>query len=223
MVHFAYIGLYLLAPVLNAFVEKATEKELRWVLICFYIFQTLYGWIFGGTTNFFLNGYSTMSFIGLYLLARYVRLYPNKLTQMSRWADLAVFFSLVIFQTMLFRLPLHLFSYINPIVIIEALYLLLFFSKIHFQNRTINIWGGSSFAAYLLHNNPNLCKQYYVPSIQRIYGLYDGLLCIIAIFIFLLIVFATAVFIDQWRIFCWNKFMTVYERKNIDKENRNHT
>ena len=73
----AYIGLYILAPILNAFVNQAEEKTFRNVLICFFAFQTLYAWCSNGAV-FFEGGYSTMSFIGLYLLARYVKLYLLK-------------------------------------------------------------------------------------------------------------------------------------------------
>ena len=70
----AYLGLYIIAPVLNAFVNNAEKKEFQKVLLSFFIFQTAYSWISGGAV-FFEGGYSTMSFIGLYLLARYVKLH----------------------------------------------------------------------------------------------------------------------------------------------------
>lgn len=73
----AYVGLYILSPVLNAFVEYAEEKTFRQVLLGFFLFQTLYAWISDGA-EFFEHGYSTMSFIGLYLLARYVKVYLMK-------------------------------------------------------------------------------------------------------------------------------------------------
>ena len=70
----AYLGLYIIAPVLNAFVNNAEKKAFQKVLLSFFIFQTAYSWISGGAV-FFEGGYSTMSFIGLYLLARYVKLH----------------------------------------------------------------------------------------------------------------------------------------------------
>ena len=69
----AYLLLFILAPVLNAFIEKGDCKLHRNVLIGFYLIQTVYGCLF--SADFFDNGYSTLSFIGLYLLARYIKLY----------------------------------------------------------------------------------------------------------------------------------------------------
>ncbi len=73
----AYIGLYIIAPILNTFVENSNKTQLKYVIIGFYIFQTLYGWLSNGA-SFFNAGYSTMSFIGLYLLARYIRVYRRE-------------------------------------------------------------------------------------------------------------------------------------------------
>lgn len=73
----AYIGLYILAPVLNTFVEKSTKKQFLYVLLSFFTFQTIYSWISNGAV-FFESGYSTMSFIGLYLLARYINVYKPR-------------------------------------------------------------------------------------------------------------------------------------------------
>lgn len=69
----AYVGLYILSPILNLFVEKSNKKQLGVLLIAFYSFQTIYG--VTGATQFIAHGYSTFSFIGLYLLAQYVKRY----------------------------------------------------------------------------------------------------------------------------------------------------
>lgn len=70
----AYICLYILAPALNAFVRIADKSQLQLFLLVFFTFQTLYGWIGG---QLFSNGYSTLSFIGLYILGRYLNLYSR--------------------------------------------------------------------------------------------------------------------------------------------------
>lgn len=74
----AYTGLYILAPVLNAFVENSDRKKHLYVLLSFFAFQTIYSWVSNGAV-FFESGYSTMSFIGLYLLARYINVYKPRI------------------------------------------------------------------------------------------------------------------------------------------------
>ena len=80
----AYILLYILAPVLNAFIEKVSQKDFRNALIAFFTFEFIYGWIFSGSTQHIQRGYSTISFIGLYLLSRYVRLYQPRISLKSK-------------------------------------------------------------------------------------------------------------------------------------------
>lgn len=72
----AYMGLYIISPVLNKFLANIEEEKLRWILINFYIFQTLYGC--SGAAEYIRDGYSVFSFIGLYLLAGYFRRFGIK-------------------------------------------------------------------------------------------------------------------------------------------------
>lgn len=74
----AYMLLYILAPVINSFIENSSTNHIRNVLLLFFVFQTIFGFISDGAV-FFENGYSTISFIGLYLLARYTKMNIDKL------------------------------------------------------------------------------------------------------------------------------------------------
>lgn len=67
----SYIILYAISPVLNTFIETANKQTQLRVVICFFVLQTLYGFI--GLSPNFNAGYSTFSFIGLYLLSAYAR------------------------------------------------------------------------------------------------------------------------------------------------------
>ena len=69
----AYLFLYILAPVLNGFIDNANRGTVKRVIILFFAIQTI-TFIFT-STGFTKTGYSPLSFIGLYLLARYYRLH----------------------------------------------------------------------------------------------------------------------------------------------------
>ena len=134
----AYIGLLILSPILNTFIENTTEKQLRWTIIYFYIFQTLYGWFPGGA-QFFEYGYSTMSFIGCYLLARYLRLYKQEVLSWNKWIDLLCYVLIVLFITFVAFLGRRyeirfvmekMYDYSSPFVVLAPIFLLLFFSKL---------------------------------------------------------------------------------------------
>lgn len=70
----SYLILYLISPTLNAFIQQASQKELRNMILWFYAFQTIFGWINNSCVEY-EDGYSALSFIGIYLLGRYLKLY----------------------------------------------------------------------------------------------------------------------------------------------------
>ena len=81
----AYLQLFILAPVLNSFTESASQHVLKLVVLVFLAFEFIYGWV-GGVGNF-ADGYSGIHFVGLYLLARYIRKYVDykMITQTKAW------------------------------------------------------------------------------------------------------------------------------------------
>ena len=124
------------------------------------------------------RGYSVLAFIGLYLLARYVRLHGGRWCELAPRYDLLIFLgstalsallALVLFWGM--GRPLvgddalvdRLVSYTSPLCIVASLSLLLFFSKIKLGHvRWINWLAASSFSVYLLHEE-YLTRRWYSP------------------------------------------------------------
>ena len=66
----AYLLLLILSPILNLFIANVEKKTAIVVLFFFFLFQSVYGWYFY-SVNWFVGGYSTISFIGLYILMEY--------------------------------------------------------------------------------------------------------------------------------------------------------
>lgn len=211
----AYAVLLIISPILNAFVDKASEKQHRNVLIAFFLFQSTYGW-FGGAERFFVNGYGPLSFIGLYLLAQYIRRMSAKDKTspfaFPKYVDLMLFFVMAILNTILSIVFLKagrsvnhiLYAYSSPLVIIGALCLLLFFSKLDVkQNRVINWLGASSFAVYLLHSQVDV-RRLFTKAIVKLDASFNGLSAVGMIFLFLVVVYLISVLVDQPRIRLWN-------------------
>lgn len=69
----AYMLLYLLSPVLNHFAERSGKREQAGVIAAFILFEVVYDVCFETINVNIGHGYYAISFIGLYLLARYVR------------------------------------------------------------------------------------------------------------------------------------------------------
>jgi len=79
----AYLMLYIFSPILNAFVENTNKRTFKIVLICYFLFQTIYGWCSVGA-EWFKDGYSAISFFGIYLLMRYLRCYPPPMREIKQ-------------------------------------------------------------------------------------------------------------------------------------------
>lgn len=218
----AYLLLYILSPVLNAFVDSADKKVFRNVLIAYFAFVCTYGWI--GAAQFMMGGYTTLFFIGLYLLARYMRIYEPSFTKNKHFTDLAVYLFVSIFVTAVCVTPPLLvgcnfqpwWDYIAPTTIIGAVYLLLAFSKIKFQSRFVNWCGASCFAVFLLHTNPNTL-WYFKDLFIYLHTNFSTIEFWGLTFVILIAIFFVAIIIDQFRIVLWNKLWSIIDRINYDK------
>jgi len=138
----AYIFLYLLSPVLNHFVDSVKKTELRNVLIGLFLLNLLYGWT--QQESIFLVGYSVPSFIVLYLLARYIRIYGESLQNKSSLLFVSLFFLSSVIPTIISFLgvkydtfQLHPLWYTSPFVIVASLSLILLFNKFVITSKVI--------------------------------------------------------------------------------------
>lgn len=218
----AYLLLYILSPVLNKFSENTQPKIFSNVLIAYWIFLFLFGWITESTT-YINNGYSIVSFIGLYLLGRYAKIYQPKWSDYSAKKYLSVyiitvaFFCCTIFIAGLFKLrhtdliAWKFCSYISPLTVIGAMSLLLCFSKIKLPyNKWINICGKSCFSVYLLH----AMWGYWFDVLKKIDSLFGGLNYIIVLFAFLLAVYLGCILLDQLRLQVWKTIAKCFFDEN---------
>lgn len=200
----AYLGLYILSPVLNAFVEKATKRQLGLLLILFYLFQIHYCWIWS-MVNYF-GGYSIVFFCGLYLTARYVRLYPILPLQRHPWSVyLAMVMLLVVLSAVGIYItgkPIKMLRYDCPLVIIASVAIVVGFSKLTIQKRWINALATSCFAVYIVHFHP-LVFPYFRQVMATIAATFCGWRCLTAVIVFLCLVFLACSIIDYVRQAAW--------------------
>lgn len=213
----AYIVMYVLAPMMNVYTENTERNVQKYVLMTFFAIQTYYGWI-TGTAAYFSSGYSPLSFVFLYLLARYIRMFSPRWADRSTLTFLSAYFLLTLFMTAVCMIFIWKDSYVvqdrmiwynNPLVILSALCLLLSFRRIEFRNRFVNWCANSCFSVFLLHTHPCLFGPYYKETVVWIYGNYSGGGFVLAIMLFLLTVFSVAVIIDQLRKLLWRRLASL--------------
>ena len=217
----SYIGLYIIAPVLNTFIENVSKQTLLLFLVQFFCFQFLYS-VYNDYAHF-SSGYSTISFIGLYLLSRYLRLYPNRWTTLPAKCYLCLYAGLCLLAALLTTLTLYYghggvvlsvvvgYNYNSPLVISCAVALLLAFNRLKFQNKFINTLAVSALSIYLIQSHP-LVRLHYYDFIHQVYEDTVGIVCILAILGISLLMAVFCLSYDQLRLYCWALFSKLLHR-----------
>ncbi len=206
----AYMGLYILSPVLNQFIQHADKQLFQKVLIAFYLFQCYYSWI-GGFVSYF-EGYSVVFFCGLYLTAAYIRRYPPEVIENCPFTVYFTLSCLIVIIVCLsivnFDNAMKMLRYDSPLVIITSVGLLVGFSKIRFHNALINWLAASCFAVYIIHFNPFIFS-YFKNGVELLNSEFQGPIYVIILGFFLFIVYLGCVLLDQPRIVIWNIFCKI--------------
>lgn len=200
----SYLLLYLLSPVLNAFVEHSDERQLGRFVLTFYAFYIPMAYI---DDNIGI-GYNTLSFIGLYLLARYLRLYGvNRLRRVPTWMFWAGWGAAVAAGTLVMTLTAQFYTraitgvtaYSNVLVIVSAVMLLLAFSRIKLQSRVINWIAAGSFTVYLTHEQLFLRTPFANAIKSIIHHVPNPVLCSLAVLGTIVGIFMASVVLDWGR------------------------
>lgn len=130
----SYIGLYIISPILNSYIEKTSIKNISWTLIAFFLFEFLWGNTL--SVDFVVGGYSTFSFIGIYILAGV--LHKAKI-KYSTGFILKMFVLFITLNALSYAITVKLnligvrdiiFNYINPIVILASASMVILFNRL---------------------------------------------------------------------------------------------
>ena len=213
---YSYLLLFVFSPVLNAFIRYASKRQVETVLLCFFVYELLFGWI--KSYSDFNNGYSCVSFWGLYLLARYVSVYKPFWSLKSVSFDIGIYFGaslisalfLVAFlwsgvnHDVMTKMLVRFNSYTSPFTIVAALFLLLGFSKIKFQRKAVNKIAMSSFAVYIIQCNPNVFDPIFKECCIKIHNSFNVYLYPLVNLCYLIVFYFICVVLDQVRIKSFN-------------------
>lgn len=201
----AYISLYIVAPLLNAFIEKSTTKQLLRYIIIFYIFSTIFGYFM--FSEEFNEGMSLISLIGFYLTGAYLHREDKVLSKLSSWSWLGLYFAsallLIVISIGLFKLNISslIFGYLNPIIILQSVFLFMFFERLKIgKHKWINFIAASAFSVYLFHFHPMIYGKYQ----ETCRLLIDGTTAWLTVPLFFIAIFAFCVIVDRIRILLFN-------------------
>ena len=205
----AYLILYALSPVLNAFTEHTPARRVALVTLLLLAAEAVIGF---WQMKHFERGYSPLSFIILYLLGHCLNAYKQPLRRICAVIKSPFMMYIVLCcanasviayciatadTTGLDRAT----AYTNPLVIIAAAALVLTFAGITMRPcRAINFVAASAFAVFLLHmDHSSLGCIRFITIVRHTYAAIDGPLCIAAIAGVCIAVYAAAIVIDTPR------------------------
>lgn len=208
-----YLGLYIISPILNSFIENASKKTCLTILASLLLFQSFYSWLTAWYDYY--NGYSIILFTSIYLTAAYFRKYPVAwIEKYAPW----LFSIIVLVMALVTTSSLTIFGHAarmvrddNPLVITACVLLLLSFKKLHFQNKVINWLAASCFSVYLVHYNPYV-YPYFMSIMKYVYGEYAGLVYCGALILALCAVYLICTLFDQFRVIAWHGVMAIYNK-----------
>ena len=216
-----YIGLMLLSPILNTFVAQTGEKNLLGVIVALLLMQSVFGW---GVDHLKVSaGYSLFSFILLYLIGQYIRLYPETFATKGKTSlYLGIYLGIALLNALIpylaSTLPLLFpsaprnlgnngtitaitLAYSSPLNIIGALCLFIAFSRLKIQSHLINWVASSVLAVYLIHCNEHLI-HHFIAFVRQL-SLYPTGTFLVYLVGFLIVVFIGSILIDQVRKILW--------------------
>lgn len=199
-----YLILYAISPILNAFIETSSPRRFLSVLIVYFLLEFALGWATGVGT--FQQGYSTLSFIGLYLLAQFIRKNSRILLNFSVLKNILLYLFFSILPVSIYFLTGHKFNiiaYSSPFVISASLFFFLAFNKMKISSKVINYLACSSLSIYLVHQHV-LVIPYFKNLMNYAYGILGGYWYVLFAIVFAACLGLVCILVDKLRICMWN-------------------
>ena len=175
-----YMMLVLISPLIEYSIKALDSDKLKYIVVALLIVDVFFGFCFN-----YNNGYDLIHFVTLYYLARFLKLScESRLNvKLSKYGFgfyclLAVFLAagFIFVNKTGMKLPaLRYFLYNNPLIILMAMALFMWFSKRKIQSNIINILATGVFGTFILHTTPYVIpvRNEYTHTIFQQYG-YTG-------------------------------------------------
>ena len=140
-----YFALFILHPFINKMVEHLNRKEHLNLLLVLFFVCGFWQFFFHFNQIGVINGYGILSFIFLYLLGGYIKLYGFVFFNLKKYAYLFIYLMLsVLNAAFMYWYNLHglnesqFLKYCNPLVILSSYALFMFFKHMTFKNKWVN-------------------------------------------------------------------------------------
>lgn len=227
-----YLMLMIFAPILNAFVEKVSNRALIITVGLMLFFAFYFGLIRGDLVEY-ISGFSFVTFILLYLIGRVLHQnkvwIENHIRPFFIWGGyiigMLVFYALVSFvgirgHVFYFYLDnlgtSRVFTYTNPFVILSAVCFFMLFMRKEFVSPKINKLAKSVFAILLIHSN-HVAITYYNQYFRYMYEHVNFVQYLGIMLVSCVVVFALSILVDQIRILIYEKWISPFSARIEEK------
>ena len=205
-----YVALMIVSPLLNKGLNNIEKKHLAILLTLLTIIFILPIQSLSG-----MDGKNALIFIYIYCLGHYLKNYFNN--KHSKWLYLGMFVLAVMLnfaETVILAKIGHYkgtstqsYRYDNVLILLQAVFLLLFFSKLDLNNRIINSIAVSSFFVYIITENNNIYgnQNYSIYKILDVRTWETEHYFIVKILVASVTLFGVAIIIDKVRRLFFSK------------------
>ncbi len=162
-----YIILCLLAPFINISLKAITKKQFQTLLIVLSLFMSVWMtllkvypfniWFSSFSFGSVFDGKNIFSFIYIYIIGAYLGLHAQKRDNPKYAYLYSAFACLIVNYILMSYIDPELgyrgvsMNYSNPFVILQGVFMLLFFKDLHFHNRIINTLASTTLGVYAIH------------------------------------------------------------------------
>ena len=208
-----YFVMYLIHPYVNAMLHSFSREDYRKYLVSVFIFWSIIPML----TNSDFQGNPLISFICLYSLGGYIRLWADsfgdrKYIMYGALSALGNFFLMAVLEFAAMRIeplrnfaaghPLfveYLFDMMRPLPVLSALFLFIGFKRVRINSRAINIAASATLGVYLIHENEFVRENFLWQDIFRMSSFTDSPYLIPYSLAAIIIVYISCTLIDLLR------------------------
>lgn len=202
-----YIFLYLVAPVINAFLKNITPDQRLYLLMVFGFMSVWVGTTYGDPS--LVEGKNLCNFIFLYVVGNTLREYVHIWSRIHWKYYIIVYLFYNVFLVILFTygLPNRIFSiifsrifysYCSIGLLINALLFFMVVVHFKFQSRTINWIAKSSLSIYIIHSSSLVLYQIIGPFVNKIIqGSHSEIQLIVQLLLLTIGILIGCIFIDN--------------------------
>lgn len=202
----AYLGLYLIAPILNMGYDSLNAFQRHVLLGCFIIVDIYLGYMHQ-SPEVSVDGYHMIHFLCLYYIGMYISTMRKCLTNLKlglSWSGIVILMTMMHAIKMVW-FPITIFysmRYNSPMVMFASVVFFMWVQTWKLQSKTINWIAVSVLSVYVIHSQPVVSSLFFgflkdVSQSSNINIIMSAVILVIST----LMLFALCISLDKFRIF----------------------